>query len=77
MSDESWRERALCQEVGTELFFPTDGEPSAPAKAICKQCPVEGECLWFAMETGDNDFGVLGGLTAAERRRLARKLRAA
>jgi WhiB family transcriptional regulator, redox-sensing transcriptional regulator len=57
---------ALCAQVDPDLFFPEKGQPSAPAKAVCARCPVTALCL----ETFGPlvDQGVVGGLTAQERR---------
>jgi WhiB family redox-sensing transcriptional regulator len=67
MSD--WREDALCAQVGLELFFPEKGEPTAPAKSICKRCEVRTECRREALERGER-FGVWGGLSERQRRKL-------
>jgi WhiB family redox-sensing transcriptional regulator len=74
-----WMDSAACTDVDPELFFPTvasaynSSEGVVPvglsgeaAKRICRGCPVIGDCLAFALETGDK-HAVLGGLTAAER----------
>jgi WhiB family transcriptional regulator, redox-sensing transcriptional regulator len=68
-----WREFAACVGEDPELFYPVgeDGPALlqiAEAKAVCARCPVLAECRDFALGTGD-DFGVLGGLTPAERRK--------
>jgi len=44
------------------------------AKAICMLCEVRGECLEWAMATGQ-DAGVWGGLSEDERRALRRARR--
>lgn len=69
----SWRARALCAEVGGDVFFPEKGEPAGDAKAVCARCPVQGECLWDALERGDVTYGVLGGMSPQERRGLLAK----
>lgn len=74
MHDEQWRDIALCAEVDPELWFPERGEPSTAAKLVCGWCPVRAECLAFALERNEQ-FGVWGGLSAMERRRLRRALR--
>ena len=57
---------ALCAQVDPELFFPVLGQSSAPAKAICAACPVTALCLsTFGQLVTD---GVVGGLSADERR---------
>jgi WhiB family transcriptional regulator, redox-sensing transcriptional regulator len=61
---------ALCAQVDPELFFPEKGQPSAPAKALCARCPVTALCLaTFGPLVAD---GVVGGLTAQERRQQRR-----
>ena len=61
---------ALCAEVDPDLFFPEKGQPSAPAKAVCARCAVTALCLaTFGPLVAD---GVVGGLTARERRHLRR-----
>jgi WhiB family redox-sensing transcriptional regulator len=71
-----WVHRARCKDEDPELFFPvgTTG-PAADqidaAKAICMQCEVRGQCLEWAMATGQ-DAGVWGGLSEEERRALRR-----
>lgn len=76
MSGE-WRTLALCAETGGSAFFPEGGEPSGPAKSICRACPVKGACLTDALDTDDVDFGIRGALTAKERRALLKRRKAA
>ena len=74
-----WIHRARCKDEDPELFFPvgTTGPAAAQmtaAKAICMLCEVRGECLEWAMATGQ-DAGVWGGLSEDERRALRRARR--
>jgi hypothetical protein len=69
-----WRDRAACRgSTDAELFFPTaEAGPErakqvAAAKAICARCPVRAECL---AEAARIPYGICGGLTESERRRL-------
>lgn len=72
-----WTDDAVCRGIDTELFFPEKGG-EAPmivkrAKEICNSCPVQVECLEFALtiETaGAQRHGVWGGTTARERDRI-------
>ena len=66
---EEWRDRALCAEVDPDAFFPEKGGSSHLAKEICRRCLVKAECLKFAL-TNDERFGIWGGLSDRERRRL-------
>ena len=68
-----WRPLAACRGLDPELFFTRKGESTAEAKAVCDSCPVEGPCLVAALEAGEK-FGVWGGLSERERRRLRRRL---
>ena len=47
-------------------FFPQHPSGLARAVAVCHACPVEDECLAWALET-EQVFGVLGGKTPDER----------
>lgn len=65
-----WQDRAACRGVkAPDVFFPDTGTSPAPARAVCKGCPVAEECLQFALAEGIRE-GVWGGKTATERRRL-------
>lgn len=44
----------------------------AACKSICYTCPVEGECLAWALE--HNEMGVWGGATDEERHAIRRRL---
>jgi WhiB family redox-sensing transcriptional regulator len=68
-----WVERAACGgRLDLEpLFFPEKGVPAAIAKAMCGQCPVRVQCLDFALAT-HQEFGIWGGMSARERRRIRR-----
>ncbi|MEU8756263.1 WhiB family transcriptional regulator [Streptomyces chartreusis] len=68
-----WAERAACQGLNDVMFPDKDNRGIAAAKAICRTCPVWEECLRDALETGDNLWGVRGGLTDRERRDLAHR----
>lgn len=70
-----WVDEALCTEVDIgDLFFVEKGGSTRPAKRICAGCPVREECLDYALEH-DEAFGVWGGLSARERRDIARSRR--
>ena len=71
-----WQDLGACAEVDGDLFFPDKGGSTREAKTICAGCEVRAECLEYAMET-DQRFGVWGGLSERERRRLGRRAAAA
>ena len=67
-----WRSRAACAAGGVdpELFFPVGCGPKAQvkireAKQVCARCPVQPECLRWALEMGQVS-GVWGGLDERE-----------
>jgi len=62
----TWHDEAIC--VGaTDLFF--DERRIAIAKTVCARCPVRAECL---DENLEERYGVVGGTSPRERRRLRR-----
>ena len=67
----AWTERALCAQVGTDIFYPEAGSSAAEAKSVCAKCPVRNACLNYAVRTGER-YGVWGGTTEQQRRRLQR-----
>jgi WhiB family transcriptional regulator, redox-sensing transcriptional regulator len=67
--DASWRLEALCAETDPEAFFPEKGGSTRDAKRVCSGCSVRAECLEFAL-ANDERFGIWGGLSERERRRL-------
>lgn len=70
-ADEQWQERALCAQTDPEAFFPEKGGSTREAKRICMGCEVRDECLEYAL-AHDERFGIWGGLSERERRRLKR-----
>jgi WhiB family redox-sensing transcriptional regulator len=68
----SWQERALCAQTDPEAFFPEKGGSSREAKRVCLSCEVRSECLEYAL-AHDERFGIWGGLSERERRRLKRR----
>lgn len=71
--DQDWQEQALCAQTDPEAFFPEKGGSTREAKRICRACGVRDECLEFALEH-DERFGIWGGLSERERRRLKRQI---
>lgn len=69
--DESWQDRALCAQTDPEAFFPEKGGSTREAKKICTGCEVKAECLEYAL-ANDERFGIWGGLSERERRRIKR-----
>ena len=67
----AWQEEALCAQTDPEAFFPEKGGSTREAKRICVGCDVKAECLEYALAS-DERFGIWGGLSERERRRLKR-----
>ena len=67
-----WQERALCAQTDPEAFFPEKGGSTREAKRVCSGCAVRSECLEYAL-ANDERFGIWGGLSERERRRLRRQ----
>jgi WhiB family redox-sensing transcriptional regulator len=65
----SWKDDALCAETDPEAFFPEKGGSTREAKRVCAGCSVQAECLQYALDN-DERFGIWGGLSERERRRL-------
>ncbi|BBX17946.1 transcription factor WhiB [Mycolicibacterium duvalii] len=71
LTEDQWQERALCAQTDPEAFFPEKGGSTREAKRICQGCEVRDECLEYAL-ANDERFGIWGGLSERERRRLKR-----
>ena len=67
-----WQDRALCAQTDPEAFFPEKGGSTREAKKVCRGCEVRAECLEYALEH-DERFGIWGGMSERERRRLKRE----
>ena len=68
----AWQDDANCKGANADLFFPERGASTRAAKAICRACNVREECLEFAITTGEK-FGIWGGMSERERRRVRRE----
>jgi WhiB family redox-sensing transcriptional regulator len=60
---ENWQDDANCLGVDPDLFFPEE---------VCRGCVVREQCLEFALQNGEK-FGIWGGLSERERRRIRRQ----
>lgn len=64
---------ALCRQTDPEIFFPEKGGTCAPAKKIraaCVHSQDDNPCLEDALVQGGERFGVRGGKTERERRKI-------
>jgi WhiB family redox-sensing transcriptional regulator len=70
--DLSWQDGANCKGANADLFFPERGASTRTAKSICRECAVRADCLEFAITTGEK-FGIWGGMSERERRRVRKE----
>ena len=68
----AWQSDALCAQTDPEAFFPEKGGSTRDAKRICTSCEVRAEFLEYALQN-DERFGIWGGLSERERRKLKRR----
>ncbi len=67
----TWQDAGLCPQTDPEAFFPEKGGSTREAKKICKLCPSKADCLSWALERREQ-YGIWGGLSERERRRISR-----
>jgi len=70
--DPDWVLRANCRDGEDPNALFVTLKLQAAAKRICQGCPVQTECLAYALDSG-SEWGVWGGMTEAERRRFVLK----
>jgi WhiB family redox-sensing transcriptional regulator len=68
----AWQRSANCMGVDPDLFFPERGGSTREAKEVCRGCVVREDCLDFALDNGEK-FGIWGGMSERERRRIRRR----
>ncbi len=83
----AWQRQALCRDADPELFTGGDEIRSGPlptriekaAIEWCRRCPVQMECLEYALDTESRDMrhGIWGGTTPLQRQRIGKKGRGA
>lgn len=67
-----WQSKGLCAQTDPEAFFPEKGESTREAKKVCLVCDVRDDCLEDALVKKER-FGVRGGLSERERRKLGER----
>jgi WhiB family transcriptional regulator, redox-sensing transcriptional regulator len=72
IDDLAWQQDAPCGQTDLEAFFPGKGGSVREAKRVCASCDVKERCLEYAMKN-DERFGVWGGLSERDRRKLRRE----
>ncbi|MDV6979616.1 WhiB family transcriptional regulator [Mycobacterium intracellulare] len=74
--DLSWRNRARCEGVDPERFFPRKSDEQKETIKFCLGCPVRIECLQYALDV-PAAYGIWGGTTQEERHQLRKRRRIA
>lgn len=74
---QPWMAQAECVDL-TALMFPGRGDNAGvdAARAVCARCPVRVDCLEYALDN-DEHYGVWGGTSERERRRMRKARREA
>jgi WhiB family transcriptional regulator, redox-sensing transcriptional regulator len=70
---DHWQELSACYGLDPEVFFPTTEEEAGLALSYCGVCSVREVCLAWAVRNGER-YGVWGGTTEQQRRRLIRQV---
>ena len=73
-SETAWMAEGNCRLHPPATFFPSDGVGVDRARKICKDCPVVGMCLEYALDARI-DHGVWGACSERERRRILKRRR--
>lgn len=79
-AEARWQDRAECKGMDPILFFGPEHAETVrekrdredAAKAVCARCPVQKECLEYALEAREA-YGIWGGMTEVERKALLRR----
>lgn len=61
-----------CQKLDPDIWYPEQGPPldiTIEAKRLCSLCPVQVECLAYAIAANER-HGIWGGLSADSRKKL-------
>ena len=68
-TDNTWMESAVCRQTDPELWFPERESPSTAgvittirrAQTVCRSCPVQTECLDYALSNNEK-AGIWAGI---------------
>lgn len=64
---QDWLEHAACRGVDPSLWFPSSTADAQEARRICAGCPVQAECLAYALENVEQ-HGIWAGTNRSQRR---------
>lgn len=67
-----WMAGGLCREHPEVEFFPSRGQSTAPAKALCARCAVADACRAYVatFDPQEGEHGIWGGTSGQDRRRM-------
>ena len=71
LDERPWAVFSACKDFDPQIFFGATREDERAAIAVCSTCTVREQCLEFALDTRER-FGIWGGTTERERRKLLR-----
>lgn len=66
LEGREWSERAECNGMGSDHFYPQKGQSSWIGRKTCFECPVALECLQYAIDNGETE-GIWAGLVTRKR----------
>ena len=74
LANTPWRTRASCRGLDSRAWFVVHPvKVVRSAQLVCTTCPVRRNCLAWALTFGET-YGTWGGLTAKDRKPLAKRL---
>lgn len=69
MSSPEFFKDALCRGLDPSMFYLEPGDPGiTTAIEVCRECPVRMECLIYAIDSSETEFGIWGGVSPRLRR---------
>ena len=72
LEERPWAAYAACRNADPDVFFPGSESEAEDALRICRGCPVIEECRDWALDMRIR-YGVWGGMTERDRRRVLRR----
>jgi WhiB family transcriptional regulator, redox-sensing transcriptional regulator len=70
--EPGWQKDAACREHPEVTWHPKRGDPTEPAKQVCRGCLVRASCLAYAL-ADETLTGVWGGTSNQERHAARRR----
>lgn len=73
--DLAWMDRGRCASLPPNTMFPETAAGVEIAKRICARCPVQPQCLEYALAVRE-EHGVWGGTSKRDRNRILKQRKA-